>query len=160
MPADRQKVRYAADLPLYCLAARLGRVGGEDWMEFQLFQELACPGGPHFVNKLFIRNRQGIHGVGGGPCVNSIFARKQYGDAVVLFAQVRQVEVCGKSPCQCLSLFHRTAVNQGDSFFHAPHRCIMEVRGICSIVEALFVCHYNVFPQGIKHLEDMRVIFA
>ena len=75
MPADRQKVRYAADLPLYCLAARLGRVGGEDRMEFQFFQELACPGGACFVDKLFISNRQGVHGVGGGHRVNSVFAR-------------------------------------------------------------------------------------
>ena len=94
----------AADLAFHGLTAGFGRMRGEHRMELELVEQLLGPGRTHLVDELVVGAGHFVHRIDGLILIHGGLALVQHGDAVVLLAQVGQMEVGGEGASQQLGV--------------------------------------------------------
>ena len=92
-----QQLRNAADLAFDGLAARLGRMGREHGVELKLVEQFESLVVTDFTSQLLESSRQFVDRIGLCPLGDLRLALLQRAHAVVLLAQVDEVEVRGES---------------------------------------------------------------
>ena len=151
-----EKLGDAADLALDRLAPRLGGVRGKDGVELQAVEKRRCLGATALVYQLAIGHREVVDGIGRLGGGNLALAAAQRGHAVVLLADVRQVEVGDEGTHEQRRPVHGKPVDGGDKLLE---RLLGQGGLVVSARHAVGVRHADgVTQQQVEGGEKVRVV--
>lgn len=147
----------AADLAFHGLASRLGRMGGEDRMELETVEQLLRLGRAHLGDELMVGLRHLVDRVNRQRIIHFRLALMQHGDAVVLLAEVRKMEVRGECARKQLRVVQIHRVDRLDGHFKvvALGMGVGEDAG-----ETFRACVDGVLTHGVEGVEQRFVVFG
>ena len=152
-----QQLGDTADLAFDSLTAGFGRMRGEHGVELKLVEQLLRLRRAHFNNELVIGVGHLIDRVDHLVIADCRFALMQHGYAVVLFAQVRQMEVGGERAREQLRIMQ---IHRIDGFNCLVQLALPLTRAGVNTGEMLGAGVGHILADGIECFEQFGIEFA
>ncbi len=144
----------SADLAFHRLAARFGRVRGEDRVELQAVQQLLGLGRTQLVDELVVGDGEFVDRVDSIAVRHFGFACAQRGDAVVFLGKIGEVEVGGECAGQQLCV---VLVDFVDDLRGLGQTVLIRIR---VAAEVLVACLDRVLTHGVEDVEQLGVVLV